>query len=161
MVLLLLSIAFDLLQLTGNDLRLRAFYPCRIHIPPASETSCYMDIVSLLQQAQITAVSSLPGGHDVPGRFYDRAAVATLVAIIGRNAHRCKAQLVREPDVSLAWLRVPAWMVVQLDDSTHVVEQGLPQHCAAVDEGQVQRAPEKGLEESKKCLPLYQLYNMM
>ena len=34
-----------------------------------------------------------PGGHDVPGHFYDRTAVATLVAIIGRNAHRCKAFL--------------------------------------------------------------------
>ena len=62
-----------------------------------------MDLVSLLQQVQITAVTSLPGGHDMPGRFYDRASVATPVAIIGRNAHRCKAQPVREPDVSLAW----------------------------------------------------------
>ena len=83
----------DALKVTGNDFRLRAFYPCRILVPPATETSCYIDLVSLLQQVQIPAVTSLPGGHDVPGRFYDRAAVATLVAIIGRNAHRCMAFL--------------------------------------------------------------------
>ena len=93
MVLLLLSIAFDLLKVTGNDLRLSAFYPCRILVSPATETSCYMDLVSLLQQVQIPAVTSLPGGHDMPGGFYDRAPVTTLVAIIGRNAHRCVAAL--------------------------------------------------------------------
>ena len=102
MVLLLLSIAFNLLQRARNDICLPAFYPCRILVSPATETSCYMDLVSLLQQVQILAVTSLPGGHYAPGRFYDRAAAATLVAIIGRNAHRCKAKLVREPDVSLA-----------------------------------------------------------
>ena len=45
----------------------------------------------------------------------------------------CLAQPVREPDVSLARPGVTAGMVVQKDDSSRVVEQGLPQHRAAVD----------------------------
>lgn len=37
-------------ELTCDDIRLVAVYACRIQVPPASETSCYMDLVSLLQQ---------------------------------------------------------------------------------------------------------------
>lgn len=64
MVLLLLSIAFDLLKVTCNDIHLRALYPGRINVLPASETPDYMDLIPFLQQVKILAVFSLPGDHD-------------------------------------------------------------------------------------------------